>query len=64
MTMKRPADLYEIPLDETLLPKSVNITMSEGQWDALLMAAYNAGYNLIELDKNERPIRAYRRYEI
>lgn len=40
---------------------SVNITMSTGQWDGFLEAAYEAGFNLIELDENERPIRAYRR---
>jgi len=40
---------------------SVNITMSQGQWDALLQAAYDAGHNLIELDDNEIPVRAYRK---
>jgi Mlc titration factor MtfA (ptsG expression regulator) len=36
-------------------------TMSVGQWDAFLQAAYERGAVLIELDDAERPIRAYRR---
>ena len=36
------------------------VTMSEGQWDALLSAAYDADWTLLELDAEERPVRAYR----
>jgi hypothetical protein len=59
--MIRP-DLKQIPLSEvTFAPGTVTITMSEGQWDALLAAAYNQGHTLLELDLRERPVRAYRK---
>ena len=34
--------------------------MAEGQWDAMLAAGYQAGVVLLELDDDERPVRAYR----
>lgn len=37
------------------------ITMSQGQWDVVLAEAYKHGWILLELDKNEKPIQAYRR---
>jgi hypothetical protein len=37
------------------------VTMSTGQWDALLAAAYEAGWTLLELDADEVPVRAYRK---
>ena len=56
----RPA-LHEIPLAEVrLIPGSVTITMSEGQWDLLLAESYKRGYTLLELDEYERPRRAYK----
>lgn len=60
--MSRP-HLHAIPLEEALplKPGKLTITMSEGQWDALLQAAYDAGDVLLELDDHEQPIRAYRR---
>jgi len=63
--MKRPV-LNIVSLDDVMNglmggKPSVNITMSQGQWDALLQAAYDAGHNLIELDDNEIPVRAYRK---
>jgi len=63
--MKRPV-LNEVSLNhvmESLLGgnPSVNVTMSIGQWDGFLQAAYEAGHNLIELDDNEIPVRAYRK---
>jgi hypothetical protein len=42
-------------------PPAVIITMSEGQWDGLLQAAYDTGAILLELDRKERPVRAYQR---
>ena len=36
------------------------MTMAEGQWDAMLAAGYQAGVVLLELDDNERPVRASR----
>ncbi len=36
-------------------------TMSEGQWDTLLQAAYDLGFVLLELDDGERVRRAYRK---
>jgi hypothetical protein len=35
--------------------------MSRGQWDTLLQAAYDVGFVLVELDDDERPVKAYRR---
>ena len=59
--MRRPA-LNEIPLDGgTILKRGVIITMSTGQWDGLLAAAYDAGAVLLELDEHEKPIKAYQR---
>lgn len=61
--MKRP-NLNEVPLSSTMLgtgKPSVNVTMSLGQWDDFLQVAYDAGYNLLELDDNEKPVRAYRK---
>jgi hypothetical protein len=59
-TMKRPS-LHEIPLGGIMLKPHVIVTMSIGQWDGLLAAAYDGGAVLLELDDNETPIRAYRR---
>jgi hypothetical protein len=38
-------------------------TMSTGQWDGLLRAAYDAGWVLLELDEDETPVAAYLRPE-
>lgn len=63
--MARP-ELTEIPLDAALdslfggTPGG-NMTMSIGQWDALLQEAYSTGWTLIELDDDEIPVKAYRR---
>jgi hypothetical protein len=35
-------------------------TMSIGQWDGTLQAAYDLGYTLLELDDEETIVRAYR----
>lgn len=35
------------------------VTMSTGQWSALLDEAYRRGATLIELDDDERPVKAY-----
>jgi hypothetical protein len=63
--MKQPA-LNEIDLDEVMKnlltgKPCVVITMSRGQWDKLLDSAYTSGHILLELDRNEKPVRAYRR---
>jgi alkanesulfonate monooxygenase SsuD/methylene tetrahydromethanopterin reductase-like flavin-dependent oxidoreductase (luciferase family) len=54
-------DLTPFPLAEVIAPGQPVITMSEGQWDATLAAAYADGWILLELDDTERPIRAYRK---
>ncbi len=36
-------------------------TCSPGQWDAVLQAAYDCGWVLLEVDDHERPVRAFRR---
>jgi hypothetical protein len=63
--MKRP-ELNQVSLDEVMNSllrggPGVNVTMSEGQWDGFLQAAYESGHNLIEVDDDEIPVRAYRR---
>lgn len=60
--MTRPV-LDPLPLSEALPLRAgvVTVTMSVGQWDALLAAAYDQGYVLLELDDDEQPIAAYRR---
>ena len=64
--MRRP-QLNRIPLEAALgiLCNAVKgqciITMSAGQWDMLLEAAYQQGWTLLELDRKERPIAAYKR---
>lgn len=59
--MTRP-ELRAIPLaDGCLKPEEVTVTMSVGQWDSLLAASYEAGFVLLELDDDERPIRAYQK---
>jgi hypothetical protein len=34
-----------------------------GQWDMLLQGAYERGWTLLELDRKERPVAAYRRQD-
>lgn len=60
--MTRPP-LDPIPVSEALPPRPgvITVTMSRGQWDALLAACYAAGDILLELDDQERPVAAYRR---
>lgn len=63
--MKRPKinkiDLKGVMADFLNGRAGVTVTMSPGQWDKLLQAAYDVGYNLIEVDDSEIPIRAYRK---
>jgi hypothetical protein len=56
-------DLRPIPLADVLPPRPefIYITMGRKQWDALLATAYEAGWVLLELDQQERPVRAFRR---
>jgi hypothetical protein len=61
--MRRP-ELNEVAIGTTIFDTgkpSINITMNQGQWDGFLQAAYDAGYNLIELDENENPVRIYKK---
>jgi hypothetical protein len=59
--MTRP-ELRAIPLaDGFLKDGEVTVTMSVGQWDSLLAASYEAGFVLLELDDDERPVRAYQK---
>ena len=61
--MKRPT-LNKISLTDVIHglrsgKPSVTVTMSQGQWDKFLQAAYDAGHYLIEVDDCETPVRAY-----
>jgi len=62
--MKPARDLRPFPLADVLplgRPGQLVMTMAEGQWDGMLSAAYAAGFILLELDENEKPVRAYRK---
>lgn len=58
--MTRP-QLSEVSLADVLpfRPGFATVTMSIGQWDTLLAAAYGSGWILLELDDDERPVKAY-----
>lgn len=60
--MNRPY-LRQIPLEHALPIKrrQCYVTMSAGQWDTLLRAAYEVGFILLELDDEERPVAAYQK---
>jgi hypothetical protein len=63
--MKRPK-LNEIPIKEAMAGilegcGGLYVTMSPGQWDALLDTSYNSGATLLEIDQNEQPVKAYQR---
>lgn len=59
--MKRPP-LRAVPLAEGWLkPGEVTVTMSQGQWDMVLQESYKAGFLLVELDAQERPVGAYQK---
>ena len=66
--MRRPK-LNKVPLETALafLRKpgagQCIITMSVGQWDMLLQGAYEQGWTLLELDRKERPVAAYKQQD-
>ena len=62
--MKLARDLRPFPLTDVLplgRPGQLVMTMHTSQWDAMLAAAYQAGFILLELDDDEKPIAAYRK---
>jgi hypothetical protein len=62
MTTRR--DLDPIPLADVLpigTKPGLVITMTVGQWDSMLSAAYAEGWILLEVDAQEQPVRAYRK---
>jgi hypothetical protein len=61
MTQASRTTLRQIPLADVQVPGSQIVTMSVGQWDALLARLYEENWVLLELDECERPIRAYRK---
>ena len=62
MNARRP-NLREVPLDTVLplRPGTVYLTMSVGQRDTFLRAAYEANCVLLEVDGDEDLVAAYRR---
>ena len=56
--------LNEIPMNKIFDGSVVIITMSTGQWDGSLEAAYDYGHTLLELDENEIPVKAYRKPQL
>jgi hypothetical protein len=61
MKLIHPTVLNEIPLGGIFDKPQAIITMSTGQWDGILAAAYDNGWVLLELDDNEQPFKAYQR---
>ncbi len=61
--MKRPM-LNKIPLNDFMTPPGLVVTMGVKQWDALLEAAYDDGATLLELNRKEQPVAAYRKPKI
>lgn len=61
--MTRPTDLRQVPLRDVLPPQrgTLTITMSPGQWDVMLAAAYDQGCILLEVDDDEIPVAAYQK---
>jgi hypothetical protein len=64
--MHTARDLHPCPLDEAMKALTGGaparlMTMGVGQWDAALSAAYEQGWLLLELDEDEKPVRAYRK---
>lgn len=55
----RPA-LHEVPVPAGPQRGRVYLTINEGAWDALIKAGYESGFTLIEMDEDERPVRAFR----
>ena len=62
-TLLRPK-LAEVSLSSVWPPQAgravAYATMSVGQWDETLHAAYDLGYVLLELDDQENIVRAYK----
>jgi hypothetical protein len=62
-TTTRPR-LAEIPLASVWPPREGEghcfATVSIGQWDSLLQAAYDTGFTLLELDDEENIVKAFR----
>ena len=56
--------LAQVPLASVWPPRPDEghcfATMSIGQWDTMLQAAYDVGFTLLELDDEENIVRAYR----
>ena len=63
MPMTRPK-LNEVPIPANpFQPGTLTITVSPGQWDNLIKAAYEGGHLLLEIEEvngEERAVRAYR----
>ena len=59
--MQMPRDLKPYPVADVRKAPALVMTMSAGQWDAMLAAAYEQGWILLELDDHEMPVRAYRK---
>ena len=58
--MKKP-ELNQVSMDEVFTKPGLVITMRKGQWDRTLKVAYDSGHVLLELNKNEKPVKAYRK---
>jgi hypothetical protein len=48
-------------MDEIFTKPGLVITIRKHQWDIILKVAYDAGHLLLLLNKNEQPVKAYRK---
>jgi hypothetical protein len=65
MKVTKRKNIRKVPLSSVVIGSGVCIiTMSIGQWDETLRAAYDCGYVLLELDDNEQPVAAYKRPDL
>jgi hypothetical protein len=64
-TKARP-HLRQVPVASVFPPRPGDclITMSVGQWDALLAQTYKQGWTLLELDDDEQLVAAYQRPDV
>ncbi len=60
--MKAPK-LHVVPFP-AYSPELRIITVRRGQWDEIIAEAYNKGWHVIEMDENDKPVRAYQKQGI
>lgn len=59
--MKQPSDLNQIKMDTVFDEPGIVVEINYNQWNPFLQSAYDAGYRILEVNKNGKPYRAYRK---